>query len=63
MNVRIESKVLDRAYLALRTEVKGCLKYRNSKAADLRKFWRDEIRLDLAAIREIKQARRKAMGL
>ena len=63
MKVRIDSKMLDRACLALRTEVNGCLKYRNSKDADLRKFWRDEIRLDLAALRGIKQARKKALGL
>ena len=63
MKVRIESKMLDRAYLALRTEVKGCVKYRNSKDADLRKFWREEIKLDLAALREIKAARKKALGL
>jgi hypothetical protein len=63
MKARIETKFLDRACVALKTEVKGCLKYRNVKNADQRKFWRDEIRLDLAAIREIKNARRKALGL
>jgi hypothetical protein len=63
MNVRIESKALDRAYLALQHEVKNCLQYRNSKDADLRKFWREEIKLDLAALREIKAARRKALEL
>ena len=63
MKARIELKVLDRAYLALKTEVKGCLKHRNVRDESLRKFWRDEIRLDLAAIREINQARRKALGL
>jgi hypothetical protein len=63
MKVQIDSKMLDRAYLALRTEVKGCLKYRNVRDASIRDFWRNEIRLDLAAIREIKQARKKALGL
>lgn len=63
MKARIELNAIDRAYFALRADVKGSLKFRNIGDSKLRSAWRNELRLNLAAIREIKLARMEAMGL